>query len=95
MNTQTKKVSYELDEKIVNYFVWACTKRSKLRLETQDWSVFSKYSESYCRKAMELYIDASEKLADNIELVTQKKVAELRDNLSIRLEDGKRFHIVL
>ena len=95
MNTQTKKVSCELDEKIVNRFVWACANRRKLRLETQDWSVFSKYSESYCRKAMELYIDAFEKLADNIELVTKKKVVELRDNLSVMLDNGKRFHIVL
>lgn len=95
MNMQTKKVSYELDEELVNRFVWACANRRKLRLETRDWSVFTKYSEKYCGKTGDIRFVAAEKLARYIECVTNKKVVDIRDDLSVSFEDGTRLHIVL
>lgn len=95
MDMQTKKVSYELNEVCVERFVAAAAHRRMLRLETQDWSVFSKYSMEYCNKACGIYLDRCEKLVRHIEYVTKKKVLDIKDDLSVSFEDGTRLHIVL
>lgn len=95
MNTQTKKVSYELNEVCVKRFVAAAAHKRMIRLEMQDWSVFSKYSMEYCNKACDIYLNRCEKLARHIEYVTKKKVLDIKDDLSVNFEDGIRLRIVL
>ena len=97
MVTQTKTVStnthIELNETCVNRFFWAYLHKDTLRYETKDWSSFLKYTESYCRKAMDIFRDAYDKLARHIEYLTKKEVLSISKDGVVEFTDNSKMRI--
>lgn len=94
MDMQTKKVSYELDERIVRNYLFHLSNVRELARETQGWSTFRVRSEAYCKKGCDLYQYAYVKLYHEIERVTHKRVLSINKDLSVDFEDGTKLKIV-
>lgn len=94
MNTQTKKVSFELNEQVVRNYLFHLANVRQLAHDTQGWSVFTKRSKAYCKKGCDLYQHAYGKLYHEIERVTHKAVLAIWKDLSVEFEDGTKFKIV-
>ena len=95
MNTQTKKVSYELNERIVRNYLFHLSNVRELVRETQGWSTYRVHSEAYCKKGRYLFQYAYAKLYHEIERVTHKQVLSINKDLTVDFEDGTRLCIVL
>lgn len=95
MNTQTKKIHIELDEEIVDNFVFHLLNTKELERVTQSWSSFNVRSKKYCERGCAMYRNANEKLCKEIERKTGKKVLCIGSDLSVSFEDGTRLRIVL